>query len=100
METQASTAGAAPAEHKQPNYYLIWLILFILTMAEVGVAFITAIPKRTLVIILIGMAIWKAVLVAMYYMHLKFEPRKLWLITLVPIPLAIILVVVVLGEGW
>ncbi len=99
MEMHASAAGVEPVPHKQPNYYLIWLILFVLTMAEVGVAFLAAIPKRILVTILVGMAIWKAVLVAMYYMHLKFEPRKLWLIALVPIPLAIILVMVVLGEG-
>ena len=28
------------ATHATPNYYLIWLVLFVLTLAEVGVAFI------------------------------------------------------------
>ena len=100
METPASAAGTAPVEHKQPNYYLIWLILFVLTAAEVGMANVTAIPKKTLVIILVTMALWKALLVAMYYMHLRFEPRKLWIVVIAPIPLAIILVVVVLAEAW
>jgi cytochrome c oxidase subunit 4 len=93
-------AGPATGHHKAPNYYLIWVILLILTLAEVGVAFVTAIPKRFLIIILVAMALWKAALVAMYYMHLKFEPRKLWFIALAPVPLALILVLVVLAEGW
>jgi cytochrome c oxidase subunit 4 len=93
-------AGAQSTPHKAPNYYLIWVILAVLTLAEVGVAFITAIPKQLLIIILVLMALWKAALVAMYYMHLKFEPKKLWVVALAPVPLAIILVVVVLAEGW
>jgi cytochrome c oxidase subunit 4 len=100
MDSHSSVAGAQPTPHKAPNYYLIWVILAVLTLAEVGVAFITAIPKQLLIIILVMMALWKAALVAMYYMHLKFEPRKLWVVALAPVPLAIILVMVVLAEGW
>jgi cytochrome c oxidase subunit 4 len=69
-------------------------------MAEVGVAFISSIPKTILAIILVAMAIWKAVLVALYYMHLRFEPKRLWIITAAPLPLAVILVVIVLAEKW
>ncbi|MGH7502472.1 MAG: cytochrome C oxidase subunit IV family protein [Longimicrobiales bacterium] len=100
MESHSTVAGHATGHRKAPNYYLIWAILLVLTLAEVGVAFVSAIPKRILIIVLVAMAIWKAVLVAMYYMHLKFEPRKLWFIALAPVPLAIILVMVVLSEGW
>jgi cytochrome c oxidase subunit 4 len=100
MDPHSSVAGAQSTPHKAPNYYLIWVILAVLTLAEVGVAFITAIPKQFLIIILILMALWKAALVAMYYMHLKFEPKKLWVVALAPVPLAIILVMVVLAEGW
>jgi cytochrome c oxidase subunit 4 len=97
---EANAAEEHATEHKAPNYYLIWLVLAVLTLAEVGVAFVTAIPKTLLAIILIAMAIWKAVLVALYYMHLRFEPKRLWIITASPIPLAIILVVIVLAERW
>jgi cytochrome c oxidase subunit 4 len=100
MDSHPSVAGAQSTPHKAPNYYLIWVILAVLTLAEVGVAFLTAIPKQLLIIILILMALWKAALVAMYYMHLKFEPKKLWVVALAPVPLAIILVMVVLAEGW
>ena len=101
--SDASSSADPPAAgtaHKGPNYYLIWLVLAVLTMAEVGVAFITAIPKQVLVVTLIVMALWKALLVALYYMHLRFEPRRLWLIVAAPLPLAIILVTVVLLERW
>jgi cytochrome c oxidase subunit 4 len=97
---EANAAEEHATEHKAPNYYLIWLVLAVLTLAEVGVAFVTAIPKTLLAIILIAMALWKAVLVALYYMHLRFEPKRLWIITVSPIPLAIILVVIVLAEKW
>jgi cytochrome c oxidase subunit 4 len=93
-------SGLDVAAHKAPNYYLIWLILFVLTVAEVGVAFIASVPKQILILVLLGMAIWKAVLVAMYYMHLKFEPRTLWIMVLAPFPLAVILIVIVLSEHW
>lgn len=85
---------------KQPNYMMVWLVLFVLTVIEVGVAMIAALPKQVLILILIGLAIWKAVLVAMYYMHLKFEPRRLALLAASPLPLAVILVVAVLMEKF
>jgi cytochrome c oxidase subunit 4 len=93
----ASHEGTA---HKAPNYYLIWVILFVLTVAEVAVALASGLPKMVLILLLVGMAIWKAVLVAMYYMHLKFEPRKLWIMAVAPFPLAVILVVIVLSEHF
>ncbi len=102
MESQATNqaAGGSAAPHKSPPYMLIWLVLFVLTLAEVGVAFLSHIPKNILILILLALAVWKAALVAMYYMHLKFEPRKLWLLAISPLPLAVILVVIVLAEGW
>ena len=86
--------------HKAPNYMLIWFILLILTIAEVGVAFGLHMNKKLLIVALLVLAVWKALLVAMYYMHLKWEPRKLWLICAAPIPLIIILLTAVLTEGF
>lgn len=100
MTTPNAGAGEHEAAHPTPNYMLIWLILAVLTMAEVGIAFVSALPRKLLIFILVGMAIWKAVLVALYYMHLKFEPKRLKIITLAPLPLAVILVVIVLSEKW
>jgi cytochrome c oxidase subunit 4 len=97
----ARDAAPAVAVHrKSPNYYLIWVFLGVLTMAEIGVAFLSGISKFILIVILIALAVWKALLVAMYYMHLRFEPKKLWWVVAAPLPLAVILVVIVLLERW
>ena len=60
-------------EHAHPRYYLIWFILAALTLAEVFYAFLD-LPKVVLAVGLVVMAVWKAVMVAMYYMHLRYEP--------------------------
>ena len=49
------------------------------------------IPKAAMVGSLIGLAWVKAVLVAMYFMHLRFERRTLALIACVPVMLIIFL---------
>lgn len=82
-------------ERKGPNYYLVWLYLLILTVVEVGIAFVSQLPETWLILILLFLALWKAALVAMYYMHLKFEPPRLVVMVLAPIPLAILITVTV-----
>ena len=84
--------------HKPPPYMLVWVGLFVLTIMEVLIATVTAIPKIWLVIGLMAMAFYKAYLVAVYYMHLKWEPKRLWLLVASPIPLIMILIFVVLNE--
>lgn len=87
--------------HEEPKYFLIWFYLLVLTVAEVLVAFVSGLPEVVLILILLGLALWKAVLVALYYMHLKFEPPRLVMLVLSAIPLAILLsLVVVTMEGW
>ncbi len=83
--------------HKESPYFLIWGVLFALTVAEVFYAFME-LPQFWLAFGLIVMAVWKALLVALYYMHLRFEPRRLWVLAASPLPLAVILVVVVIQE--
>ena len=84
--------------HKPPPYMLVWAGLFVLTIMEVLIATVTSIPKIWLVIGLMAMAFYKAFLVAAYYMHLKWEPKRLWLLVASPIPLIMILIFVVLNE--
>ena len=85
------SVGGEVVVRKKPNYYLVWLYLLILTVAEVGVAFMSGLPETWLILILLLLAVWKAALVAMYYMHLKFEPPRLVVMVLAPIPLAILI---------
>ncbi|MQA90468.1 MAG: hypothetical protein GEU90_09560 [Gemmatimonas sp.] len=81
------------------NYMLIWGVLFALTVVEVAVAFL-AFSKVIVILMLVGLALWKAALVALYYMHLKFEPGRLRVLAISPAPLAVILVLAVLMEGF
>lgn len=85
--------------HDTPKYLLVWFYLLLLTVAEVGVAFVSQLPDTWLILILLGLAVWKAALVAMYYMHLKFEPPRLVMMVMAPLPLAILITIIVLMEG-
>lgn len=83
--------------HSKPNYMIVWGILAVLMLVKVGLTYI-GLPKSLTVILLVLVAIWKASLVALYYMHLRWEPRRLIIMVLAPLPLALILVLVVLVE--
>lgn len=85
------------AGHRHPNYVAVWGALFVLTVLEVTAVYL-GLPRRLLVLALLLLAGWKALLVALYFMHLRFEPRRLALVALTPLPLGVILVVAVLQE--
>jgi len=82
-------------EHKAPNYIAIWGMLAVLTLVEVAIVYFR-LPRQLTVVSLVFLALWKAMLVALYFMHLKFEPRRLLMVVLAPLPLAVILVVAVM----
>ena len=86
--------GQEPAPSR---YVLIGVVRLVLTLAEVGDAFMD-LPKIWLAIGLILMSVWKAVLVAMYDMHLRYEPKRLWILAISPLPLAVILILAVITE--
>ena len=91
----------AEQEHSHPPYVLIWVVLLVLTLAEVAMSlYMTNVSKVVLAVGLIFMAVWKAVLVAMYYMHLRYEPARLWILAISPLPLAVILVLAVITEFY
>jgi cytochrome c oxidase subunit IV len=89
--------ATSPAGHTHPKYMLIFLYLALLTGVELGVAFLPW-PKMALIITLLVLAVWKAVMVALFYMHLKFEPQRVRLMVIAPLPLAVILVLAVITE--
>lgn len=67
-----------------PNPWVVfgWLVLF--TVLEVG-AVSVGLPKAPLMIFLVSTALAKAILVALYFMHLKFEGRWVYGAALVPL---------------
>ncbi len=84
-------------EHANPNYWLIWLYLFILTVTEIAVIF-TPLVKVVIVIALVSLALVKATLVAAYFMHLRFEARTLALIALTPLFLGAVLISILIPD--
>jgi cytochrome c oxidase subunit 4 len=84
--------------HKHPNYILIWVYLAVLTALELGLAFELPISRNLKLVLLMFLAIWKALLVAMYFMHLKFEKWNLRILFIIPLPLAAILILAVITE--
>jgi cytochrome c oxidase subunit 4 len=91
---------ATSVEHKHPNYVLIWIYLAALTGVELAVALLKFLPRNALILTLVILAVWKALLVALYFMHLKFEPKKLLIVVLAPLPLAVLLVMFVIREHF
>jgi cytochrome c oxidase subunit IV len=86
-------------EHKHPNYLAIFWILLIVTIIEVGYSLVAAkAPKVILIGGLVGLAAFKALLVALYFMHLKFERKTLGIIVGSTLILGVILVSVGIGE--
>jgi cytochrome c oxidase subunit IV len=56
---------------KKPNYVLVFVALTVITIAEVGVTYLP-LPR---IPVLVPMAILKAILVVLFYMHLKYDNR-------------------------
>ena len=77
-------------DHAEPNYWMVWLALAILTVIELLVARVQG-ARAFVIFSLCALALAKAALVAAYFMHLKFEKYALILIVLSPLLLSGIL---------
>jgi caa(3)-type oxidase subunit IV len=75
----------------------IFWILLVLTIVEVAVAY-AGLPKLLLVSLLVVLAVWKAALVALHFMHLKFERRTLMMIALSPFVLCVFLILMLMPD--
>src|SRR3990172_10755668 len=87
-------------EHKSPNYVLIFVWLIGITAAEIAVGYIpnTVLPTIVQYPLLLGMAGAKVLLVALYYMHLRYDSRWFLLAMIVSMPLSVMFILaLVLG---
>ena len=96
MTTQAAVSGHA-VEHDEPNYIAIFIYLAVLTGVEL-VVYAVGLPQVAKVGLLIALAFAKAVLVAMYFMHLAIERRALAIIAITPIVLVTFLCFMLLPD--
>ncbi len=93
----ADTAAAHNEAHAEPNYLAVFGWLFVLTVIEVGVIFVP-IPKLAIAASLVILAAVKASLVAIYFMHLKFEKLVIWWIAVIPVILCVFLIFMLIPE--
>jgi cytochrome c oxidase subunit 4 len=98
----AHAHAALPHGHHAPDrkeYWKIFVVLFVLTVIEVGVAQVPGISKTLLVIALVGLAIAKAACVAFFYMHLKHETRVLRAYVAIPFAAPAVYALVLIAEA-
>jgi cytochrome c oxidase subunit IV len=84
--------------HPIPNYMAIFWWLLGLTILEIAWAIIPHHSELILASGIVGLAIIKAVLVALYFMHLKFERKTLGILFASTLILGCILVSVGIAE--
>ena len=63
---------------------IIFFVLFVLTVLEVAVVYVPGISAAMLVGIIVVMAVVKAGIVGMYYMHLKHDTEMLQWTVIIP----------------
>ena len=85
--------GTGHGGHKQSlSYEAVFLILFVATVLEVGLAYLPMV-KWLKIVLFVLMALYKAVMVALYFMHLKFEKKMMWVIAAAPLMFGVILAI-------
>src|SRR3954452_13734911 len=84
--------------HHKVNYVGIFILLCLLTIVTVAVAFVHIERESIKVLVALTIASIKGAAVAMFFMHLKFEGKLIYLILLVPVFLAIVLVIALIPD--
>jgi cytochrome c oxidase subunit 4 len=77
--------------HHSVPYFLIFGLLVVLTVITVGVAFLDIHNELAKVLLALTIASIKASAVALFFMHLKFEGKLIYLILIVPLLLCVLL---------
>ncbi|MCZ6625180.1 MAG: cytochrome C oxidase subunit IV family protein [Deltaproteobacteria bacterium] len=83
--------------HAEPNYIGVFWWLLALTILEIAVIY-PPLPTLIKATLLIGLALSKAALVGLYFMHLKFERLTLSMIALTPLLLCVFLMLMLLPD--
>jgi caa(3)-type oxidase subunit IV len=78
---------AAPAADHRKDYIRIFVALVVLTLMEVSLTYLRM-DRRIMTVLMIGLALTKASLVGLYFMHLRYEKRLLLWVAALPMPLA------------
>jgi cytochrome c oxidase subunit 4 len=95
---QAVHGHAGPAPHHKVNYYAVFGLLVVLTILTVVVAFVNIKSETAKILLALAIASVKASAVVLYFMHVKFEGKLIYLILIVPLTFCVLLVVALLPD--
>jgi cytochrome c oxidase subunit 4 len=87
--THADSHAATPHVSRR-TYLVVFAWLAVMTVIEVVVAALH-LPPIIMITALVTLAIIKAALVVLYYMHLRYDSAYYWIILLVPIVFVLLL---------
>lgn len=93
-----SATATTTAHHEEPNYNAIFWYLLVLTILEVGATYL---PFSKVIVgaLLVSMALGKAALVAMFFMHLRFETKTLGVIAVTPLAICVWLLFMLMPDS-
>ena len=91
------TDVSAHPHGKATSPVLVYVILAAFTVIEVGITLLAGIPRTTAVPMLLSISFVKASLVALYYMHLRYEKAIYGVVFVAPAAFAIFLISVLLS---
>ncbi len=80
-----STEQHGDSEHHHPNYTLIWVILLGLMIGQFGIKQLGILDYQLFIGFIFTVATVKTLLVALNFMHLKFESIVVYLLALSPV---------------
>jgi caa(3)-type oxidase subunit IV len=86
------------AHVNRKEYWTIFVVLFVLTILEVGVVY-AGVPRTPLFLALTGLAIVKASCVGLFFMHLKYETKILRRTVAIPMSIPAFYALILIAEG-
>jgi cytochrome c oxidase subunit 4 len=89
---------AEPTPHHKVNYVAVFTTLVVLTVLTVVVAFVNVKSEFAKVMLALAIASVKASAVVLYFMHVKFEGKLIYLILIVPLTFCVVLVLSLLPD--
>jgi caa(3)-type oxidase subunit IV len=69
--------GSAHADHGRAQYYWVWVALIVLTVVEIFLAYKHIFTAGVMLSVLLILSFVKAGLIIGYFMHLKFDSRRM-----------------------
>jgi len=102
QSSHAQSTGGAPAEavrHGGREVVAVFAGLLVLTALELGVIRAPGVARAAVVAALVGLAVAKAALIALFFMHLRYETRILKFTVLGPLAAPAVYALVLMADA-